>query len=106
MTTAPPALSLPPQVARGGDQHGPALASCSLGILYYQKGNLEQAVAYFERFFEIARTLGDRKMLDVARVNLGAARGALRMEAYMGVVAADLPKLILWKNSRVPFTDY
>ncbi|GLI67841.1 hypothetical protein VaNZ11_012131 [Volvox africanus] len=94
------------QMARGGDQHGTALASCNLGIMLYEQGDLDQAVSYFEKFFETARTLNDRRMLDTARVNLGVARGALRMGAWMGVVANNLPKLIAWKSSRVPFTDH
>lgn len=94
------------QMARGGDQQGPAMASCSLGIILYEQGDLEQAVTYFEKFFETARTLSDRKMLDIARVNLGVARGALRMGAYMRVVQTDLPSLIAWKSSRVPFGDH
>lgn len=65
-----------------------------------------QAVTFFEKFFETARTLSDRKMLDVARVNLGVARGSLRMRAYMGIVAHDLPALIAWKSSRMPFGDH
>ena len=32
-----------------------------------------QAVTYFERFFELARSLGDRKILDAARFNLGGS---------------------------------
>ncbi|PNW80023.1 hypothetical protein CHLRE_08g374650v5 [Chlamydomonas reinhardtii] len=94
------------QAARGGDPNGTALASCSLGIMLYEQGDLDSAVSYFEKFFETARTLNDRKMLDTARVNLGVARGALRMGAWMGVVANNLPKLIAWKGSRVPFTDH
>ncbi|GFR50138.1 hypothetical protein Agub_g12290 [Astrephomene gubernaculifera] len=94
------------QLARGGDQHGTALASCSLGIMLYEQGDLDLAVSYFEKFFETARTLNDRHMLDTARVNLGVARGALRMGAWMNVVATNLPKLIAWKSSRVPFTDH
>lgn len=94
------------QTARGGDQQGAAMAACSLGNMFYEQKDLEQAVSYFERFFEIARTLKDRKMLDVARVNLGIARGTLRMDAYMSTVVSDLPQLIQWKNARIPFTDY
>ncbi|KAG2484150.1 hypothetical protein HYH03_017031 [Edaphochlamys debaryana] len=94
------------QLARGGDQHGTALASCALGIALYEQGDLDGAVSYFEKFFETARTLSDRRMLDTARVNLGVARGALRMGSWMQVVASNLPKLIAWKGSRVPFTDH
>eukprot|EP00197_Chlamydomonas_leiostraca_P013515 CAMPEP_0202884152 /NCGR_PEP_ID=MMETSP1391-20130828/40487_1 /ASSEMBLY_ACC=CAM_ASM_000867 /TAXON_ID=1034604 /ORGANISM="Chlamydomonas leiostraca, Strain SAG 11-49" /LENGTH=433 /DNA_ID=CAMNT_0049567291 /DNA_START=99 /DNA_END=1400 /DNA_ORIENTATION=+ len=92
-------------MSRGADQSGPAIACCSLGILYYNQGRCEQAVTYFERFFEIARGLPDKRALDAARFNLGVARGAVRLQAYMGLVNDDLPKLIAWKNARVPFSD-
>ncbi len=32
-----------------------------------------------QRFFEVARTLKDRPLLDIARVNLGVARGQAKM---------------------------
>lgn len=37
---------------------GQATACCKLGVLYHQKGKLDQAVSYFERFYELARSLG------------------------------------------------
>jgi len=88
---------------RGGDQSGPAMACCSLGTIYFDKGDFGKAVTYLERFFEIARMLNDNKMLDTARFNLGVARGTLRMGQYMRVVDSDLPKLLQWKSSRAPF---
>ena len=54
-------------------------------------------MACFERFFELARSL-DARLLDAARANLGAARGALRMREYMGVAAGDLPRLLRFKG--------
>mmetsp|Transcript_23375 Transcript_23375/g.51305 ORF Transcript_23375/g.51305 Transcript_23375/m.51305 type:complete len:430 (+) Transcript_23375:222-1511(+) len=88
---------------RGQEQSGPAIACCSLGNLYYDQGDYARAVTYFEKFFEIARTLSDRRILDTARFNLGVARGAMRMSKYMDLVNTDLPRLILWKNSRAEF---
>ncbi len=88
---------------RGGDQHGPAMACCSLGTVYFENGDYAKAVTYFERFFEIARPLSDRKMIDTARFNLGVARGAMRMPAYMQMVSSDLPRLMQWKNARADF---
>lgn len=38
---------------------GQATACCKLGIMYHQQGLLEQAVSYFERFYELARSLGE-----------------------------------------------
>lgn len=86
---------------RGGDQHGPAMACCSLGTVYFEKREFQKAVAYLERFYEIARSLNDRPMLDTARFNLGVAKGSLRLPAYMQLVNGDLPQLMQWKNSRI-----
>jgi hypothetical protein len=41
------------------DPRGQATACCKLGVLYQQQSKLEQAVGYFERFFELARSLGE-----------------------------------------------
>lgn len=38
---------------------GQATACCKLGVLYHQQGKLDQAVTYFERFYELARSLGE-----------------------------------------------
>ena len=91
------------------------------------------AVQYLERFFELARSVGDRAMLDKvrdptelgvspgwwvdwsilfsrfasaqARTYLGIARGNSVLPAYTQVVTSDLDALLRWKNRRVPFTD-
>lgn len=88
---------------RGGDLWGPALASCSLGLLYFEQQDYDQACTHFERFFEVARTLPDKRALEAARFNLGVARGAARLGQYMHVVLTDLPKLIAWKNNKISF---
>lgn len=82
------------------DLRGPAIACCTLGVIHYEKGEYPKAVVSFERLFEISRALGDRGMTDVARFNLGVARGAQRIATFMAVVAEDLPKLLSWKVSR------
>ncbi|KAG1676973.1 hypothetical protein FOA52_014850 [Chlamydomonas sp. UWO 241] len=91
------------RTASSADQHGPAMACCSLGTIYLEQGEHLKAVNFFERFFEVARGLGDRKILDTARFNLGVAKGMLRSDAFMQVVANDLPKLLEWKASRADF---
>jgi len=92
-------------MSKGMDQTGPAIACCSLGILFYNKAQFQQSVTYFQRFFELARGLSDNAMLEAARFNLGVARGAVLMEPFMNVVNSDLPKLIAWKNNRTPFVQ-
>jgi len=59
-----------------------------------------------EKFFEVARSLSDRKMLDIARVNLGIARGSARTGRYMEVVATDLTSLLSFKNVRMPIENH
>ncbi len=68
---------------RGQDPWGVAYASCNLGLLYFEQADYEQATVFFERFFEVARTLPDKRALEAARFNLGVARGALRMHVGM-----------------------
>jgi hypothetical protein len=62
----------------------------------------------FEKNFEIARSTvssgqGDRKLVDVARVNLGMARGNAQMSAFVNVINFDIQNLLRWKNRRVKF---
>ena len=82
-----------------------AEACCSLGVLYNQQGDYVSAVQYLERFFELARSIGDKALLDKARTYLGIARGNAVLPAYMRVVTNDLDALLRWKNRRTPFTD-
>lgn len=62
-----------------------------------------QAVSYFEKTFEIARNVGDSKLVNAARINLGMARGNLDLDAYMDVVNQDLKTLLQWKSKRTEF---
>jgi hypothetical protein len=64
-----------------------------------------QAVMYFEKFFEVARNLGDNHVLDIARFNLGVARGSVWKQEFLGIVDTDLDKLLNWKNLKIPFTE-
>ena len=63
-------------------------------------------MTYLEKFFELSRSLGDRRLLDIARSNLGIARGAARAGRFIELVGsstAAAPALLLWKNVRTPF---
>ena len=78
-------------------------ACAALGAIFSAQGNHERAVSYFEKTFEVARSVGDRKLVDSARINLGMARGNMGMSNYMDVVNGDLPALLKWKTRRVTF---
>lgn len=81
-------------------------ACSNLGVIFNRQGDFTKAVKYFERAYELMRTLiaageGTRKMVDSARVNLGMARGNARMGSYLNVINFDVKALLLWKNRRV-----
>jgi hypothetical protein len=61
---------------------------------------MQQAVEYLARFYELARSLGEPRLLDVARVNLGVARATAKMGTYIPMVQTDLAGLLRWKNTR------
>ena len=91
-----------------------ARVHCSLGRILLKKRDYGRCVGHFERFYEIARGLGDTRLLDVARVNLGVARGAAVEGKMLAKVTAAGPdkdvdgaakaveSLVLWKDSRTP----
>lgn len=80
-----------------------AEACAALGTIYSEQGTHDKAVNYFEKTFQIARSVGDRKLVDSARINLGMARGNMAMGNYMDVVTENLPALLKWKTRRANF---
>eukprot|EP00775_Hariotina_reticulata_P011778 gene11778-11923_t len=84
-------------LTRSQDPRGQATACCKLGMLYHQQCKLEQAVGYFERFYELSRSLGDRRLQDLAKVNLGIARSAWLLPGYKTMVWENLLGLLSWK---------
>lgn len=80
-----------------------AEACAALGSIFSDIQDHERAVQYFEKTFEIAKGVGDRKLTDSARINLGMARGNMHMLNYMEVVNDNLPALLKWKTRRVNF---
>ena len=60
-------------VAQGG-------ACCALQVIYNKKGAYAMSVEYFEKNFDIARSVvssgvGDNALVDASRVYLGMAKG-------------------------------
>ena len=80
-----------------------AEACCALGVLYNAQNDYASAVQYLERYFELARSIGDRQLIDKARTYLGVARGNSVLPSFMNVVTNDLDALLRWKNRRTPF---
>lgn len=69
------------------EARGQAVACCKLGAIRFAQGGHDLAVGYYERAFELARGLADRKLLDTIRTNLGIVRAAANDGAYMQVRA-------------------
>lgn len=85
------------------DLFSKAVASSNVGLLMYSQRMFDTATNYFERSFEAAKELGDRKLLTTSRFNLGVSRGALNMGAYVNIVNSDLAAVLDWKVLRYPF---
>jgi len=90
---------------KSGKLMAQAEACCSLGVLYNQQNDYASAVQYLERYFELARSIGNRPLIDKARTYLGIARGNSVLPSFMNVVTNDLDALLRWKNRRTPFTE-
>lgn len=80
-----------------------AEACSALGTIFSETNEYEKSVQYFEKTFDIAKNVGDKKLTDSARINLGMARGNLNMVHYMDTVIENLPALLKWKTRRVNF---
>ena len=92
-------------LAKSGDPKNHANACANLGFIYYSQGKFDRSVTYFEKFFEVSRGLGDKKMVDNARVSLGVARGKANFKQYLELVNNDMASLLQWKNVRIPMAD-
>lgn len=78
-----------------------AEACSQLGAIYSQPGrSIEKAVSYYERNYEIARQIGDLKVMDAARIKLGSVKGKSDIAKYMKMVNDDLPGLLKWKSKK------
>tara|TARA_B100001142_G_scaffold274187_1_gene282029 strand:+ start:802 stop:2181 length:1380 start_codon:yes stop_codon:yes gene_type:complete len=93
------------------DPGADARAWCTLGKIRSAEGEHAKAASCFEKFFELARGLSDQRLLDVARINLGIARGKVKQEKFMSTVlhagedgtkegSEALGNLLSWKVAR------
>ena len=87
-----------------GEVQAQANACLNLGLLYHaaKKDQPEKAVELLEQHFDLARQLGNRKLIDSARVILGMARGMGKLDLYIKYINTDLDRLLKWKCRRVP----
>jgi len=88
--------------SEAGELKAQASACLNLGMLYNGRGDNEKSVELLEQHFDLARQLGDRKLIDSARVVLGMARGNGKLNAYIDLVNNDLDRLLKWKSKRMP----
>jgi len=83
-----------------GELTAQANACLNLGILYNGRGEHEKSVELLEQHFDLARQIGDRRLIDSARVVLGMVRGNGKLKSYIQLVNHDLEKLLRWKSKR------
>mmetsp|Transcript_48171 Transcript_48171/g.111601 ORF Transcript_48171/g.111601 Transcript_48171/m.111601 type:complete len:401 (-) Transcript_48171:140-1342(-) len=86
--------------SEAGELKAQASACLNLGILYSGRGDHEKSVELLEQHFDLARQIGDRRLIDSARVVLGMVRGNGKLKSYIDLVNNDLDKLLKWKSKR------
>ncbi len=79
---------------------------CALGVIYNKRGDFERSVHYFERNFEISRSISkdassSASLVDIARVYLGMARGNQMLKRYVHTINHDMKGLLAWKTRRI-----
>lgn len=86
--------------SEAGELRAQAGACLNLGILCNGRGDHEKSVELLEQHFDLARQIGDRGLIDSARVVLGMVRGSGKLKSYVDLVSGDLDKLLRWKSKR------
>merc|ERR1711988_1294602 len=89
-----------------GEVRAQASACLNLGMLYSSRGDHEKSVELLEQHFDLARQLGDRKLIDSARVVLGMVRGNGKIKHFIDIVNNDLERLLKWKSKRVSLDSH
>lgn len=57
-----------------------------LGRLHFKESNLESSYRNLNKFFKKAKTIDDKELLDIARVNLGMIRGTQGISDYIKTI--------------------
>lgn len=104
MEAAATALSKLMKVAQdASDLAGQARSAASLGVIAQKRHAYLLAADHFKISFQAAQMLGARQMLDVARANVGLARGAGAARLLKEAIERnDVKALLEWKLSRSP----
>ena len=73
-----------------------------LGEVYSLQGEHREGMRMFEKCYELAKKHGDRRLMEVARINVGKARANVFMKQYMGLMDGEeeLKVLMNWKTKR------
>ncbi len=80
-----------------------AEACLKLGLLEFQNGNMQSSVNYFEKeFFEKAKELQDRRLMDIGRLNTGVVKGLNGLDLYKDIIKNNYPAFLAWKFKRNP----
>jgi len=87
--------------SEAGELEVQANACLNLGILYVGRGDQSKAAQLLVQHFDLARQVGDKKLIDFARVVLGTVRGHAKLGIYIDLVNDNLEKLLMWKSFRM-----
>lgn len=88
-------------------QNSVADSSYYLAKLFEEKGEKQKAIAYYQSYFEAAKSekpdKKDRRLVDKARVTFAIAKSNKNMDRYISMLSEEdsLTKVLDWKIKRV-----
>ena len=73
-----------------------------LGEVYSLQGEHREAMRMFEKCYELAKKNGERRLMEVARINVGKSRANVFMAQFMQLMEGEeeMNTLMLWKTKR------
>ena len=73
-----------------------------LGEVYSLQGEHKEGMRMFEKCYELAKKNGERRLMEVARINVGKARANVFMRQFMALMDGEeeMKTLMSWKTKR------
>ena len=87
---------------RQRDDHLQGDAMGRLGEVYSLQGEHREAMRMFEKCYELAKRNGERRLMEVARINVGQSRANVFMQQFIALMEGEeeMRVLMTWKTRR------
>ncbi|WAQ99087.1 TTC29-like protein [Mya arenaria] len=94
---------------KSGQEHAYSRACHNLGNIYNTLGKYDEATKYFDKAYNLSRSMGETASINVNRVQFGVAMAHKMLQSVGSHIVVNhipaLERLIEWKSSRVDDFD-